>query len=136
MQIAINSFARLWQRFTLTRYFAASVIALGVDTLFYLMLHAAGLHAATASMLGYATGIAVHWAISAHIVFPDKVRVGSALLRQRVLFAISALIGLALTGGVVALATQLGASPLLAKIFAVGTSFTAVYAIRKWGIFR
>lgn len=136
MELAVTSVARIWQRFTLTRYFAASVIALGVDTLLYLVVHAAGLAAAPASMLGYAAGIIVHWAISAQIVFPDKVREGAALLRQRLLFAISALVGLALTGGVVALATQLGASPLLAKIFAVGTSFTAVYAIRKWGIFR
>jgi len=70
------------------------------------------------------------------IVVPGGGRGGCVVWGEGVFFAISALIGLALTGGVVALATQLGASPLLAKIFAVGTSFTAVYAIRKWGIFR
>lgn len=136
MDIAVGSMVKLWQRFTLTRYFAASLIALGADTALFLLLARLGIHPAAASMAGYSLGIAVHWLISANIVFPEKVRHGAALTRQRLLFVASALLGLGLTVAVVALATALSAPPLIAKIFAVGISFVAVYAVRKWGIFK
>jgi putative flippase GtrA len=136
MQGAITSVLSLWHRFTLTRYFAASVVALGFDLASFWLLVQAGSSATTASAAGYCLGIVIHWMISADHVFIGKKREGFALQLQRGLFAGSALLGLAITVLVVAAATNVGAAPLVAKGSAVGISFFVVYAVRKWGVFR
>lgn len=118
------------------RYLAASVIALGVDMAGFLALLAAGLAAAPASALSYALGIAVHWLISSRAVFVEGVAErGPARTRQKALFVISALVGLALTAGIVGLGSALGLDPRLAKIAAVGVSFTATWLLRARIVF-
>jgi putative flippase GtrA len=136
MQGAITSLLSLWHRFTLTRYFAASMLALGFDLASFWLLVQAGSNAAVASAASYSLGIVIHWMISADHVFIGKKREGAALHMQRALFAGSALLGLAITVAVVAAVTSAGSSPLIAKGAAVGISFFAVYAVRKWGVFR
>lgn len=136
LELSLNSAVKIWQRFTLTRYLAASVMALAVDTALFLLLIYAEMEAIIASAIGYCAGILVHWIISAQIVFPGKIRDGNALHVQRILFVGSALLGLSITVGVVALMTSFGSGALAAKIVAVGTSFVAVYAMRKWGVFK
>jgi putative flippase GtrA len=136
MQGAITSVLSLWHRFTLTRYFAASVVALVCDLAIFWTLVTVGISIAPASAVGYAAGIAIHWLISANIVFPGKAREGAALMVQRGLFVASALLGLGITVGIVALASAVGAHAVLAKALAVIVSFAAVYAVRKWGVFQ
>lgn len=136
MDRAIASAAQLWHRFTLTRYFAASVAALGFDIGIFTIAVAMGVLPALASAMGYSAGIFIHWMISANIVFPGKTRQGAARHLQRALFAGSALVGLGITVGVVTLGTAAGIPPLPSKILAVGASFVIVYAIRKWGVFK
>lgn len=118
------------------RYLAASVVALGFDMAGFLLLLALGLAAAPASALSYALGIGVHWFISSRAVFTAGVAErGPARTRQKALFVASALVGLALTAGVVGLGSALGLDPRLAKIAAVGVSFAATWLLRARVVF-
>ncbi len=136
MDRAIVSALDIWRRFTITRYLVASVIALAFDVALFASLVALGMDPTLASALGYCAGIIVHWMVSANIVFTGKTRDGAALHVQRALFAGSALVGLAITVITVELLGRADMHAILAKGFAVGVSFVAVYAMRKWGVFR
>lgn len=123
-------------RLVLARYLAASVVALGFDMGGFLVLLALGIAAAPAAALSYGLGIAVHWIISSRAVFTAGVaECGPARTRQKALFVASALIGLALTAGIVGLGAALGLDPRLAKIAAVGVSFAATWLLRARIVF-
>ncbi|APG61691.1 hypothetical protein LPB140_01275 [Sphingorhabdus lutea] len=143
----MNFIKALWSRFTFTRYLAASVIALAFDTAVYssllmvaddpLILSILGIITPSlASAIGYIVGIIVHWIISTNIVFVGKVAEGSKMAVQGTLFLATALMGLAITVGIVSLFHGFGANPLLAKAVAVIASFIAVYYSRKLGVFK
>jgi putative flippase GtrA len=136
MDRAVETVFQFWQRFTFTRYLAASIIALAFDVASFSSLVAMGIGATAASATGYSIGIVIHWMVSAHYVFPGKTRDGGALQWQRVLFAGSALLGLAITVTTVTFLSNLGVHAITAKGAAVAISFIAVYAARKWGVFR
>jgi putative flippase GtrA len=136
MDRALASARSIWRQFTLTRYLAASMIALAFDLAVFGMGIRLGFDTALASAMGYCLGIIVHWLVSAQYVFVGKRRDGAALQLQRVFFAGSAVAGLGITVSVVALASAAGAPALTAKAAAVAISFSAVYALRKWGVFR
>lgn len=136
MARALISAAQLWQRFTLTRYLAASMIALGFDVALFSSLVAVGTDPTLASAAGYGAGIVVHWMVSANFVFTGKTRAGAALHIQRALFAGSALVGLGITVATVELLGRVGVHPIPSKAAAVGISFFTVYALRKWGVFK
>ena len=136
MERAIHSALDIWHRFTLSRYLVASVAALAVDVAVYFALVGLNLSTAIASGVGYSAGIMVHWLISSQIVFVGKVREGIAKHLQRALFAGSALLGLGITVGVVAVLSNFGSDPATAKLVAIIVSFIAVYAVRKWGVFK
>lgn len=119
-----------------SRYLLASAVALGFDMGSFLVLLALGIAAAPASALSYSLGIVVHWFISSRAVFTAGVATrGPARTRQKALFVASALIGLALTAGVVGLGSALGLDPRLAKVAAVGVSFTATWLLRARIVF-
>ena len=121
----------------LVRYLGASVIALACDLACFLFLLRLGLAPAPASALGYGLGIAVHWLVSSRKVFIGSVASpGAARTRQKALFVGSALIGLAVTTAVVAAASGLGLDPRLAKLLAVGASFTITWLLRDSVVFR
>ncbi len=136
MDRAVASVFGFWQRFTFTRYLLASIVALAFDVASFSSLVAIGVGAIAASAAGYCIGIVIHWMVSAQYVFPGKTRDGAALQWQRVLFAGSALLGLGITVATVSMLSSLGIHALAAKGVAVGLSFVAVYAARKWGVFR
>jgi putative flippase GtrA len=118
------------------RYIAASAVALGFDMGSFLVLLAVGMHAASASALSYSLGIVVHWFISSRAVFVAGVAErGPARTRQKALFVASALIGLALTAGIVGLGSAIGVDPRLAKLAAVGVSFVATWLLRARIVF-
>ena len=54
---------------------------------------------------------------------------------QQGLFVASALVGLALTWGIVALGTALGLDARLAKVAAIGVSFVATFLLRHYFVF-
>ncbi|MBW8783624.1 MAG: GtrA family protein [Novosphingobium sp.] len=121
----------------LVRYFAASVLALGVDMGCFLALLALGTAPGPASAAAYSLGIVAHWLLSSRTVFTDAVAAeGIARTRQKALFVLSALIGLALTTAVVSGAAAFGADPRLAKLAAVAVSFAATWLLRERIVFR
>ena len=123
-------------RYSLTRYLLASVVSLAFDVALFLVLVAFAVEAGLASAVGYSAGIVVHWLISASFVFPGKARAGAGLMLQRAGFAGTAVLGLAITVGIVSWLSELGVAPVAAKGVAVAVSFFAVYFARKHGVFR
>lgn len=122
---------------TLIRYLAASVGALAVDFGSFLAFLSLGIAAAPASAAAYALGIVAHWLLSSRAVFAASVAArGPERTRQKAMFAGSALVGLALTTGIVAAASSLAIDPRLAKLVAVGASFAATWVLREKIVFR
>jgi putative flippase GtrA len=120
------------------RYVAASALALATDGGLFLLLVAGGMHAVSASATGYIAGIGVHWLISSRIVFADGVadRGTGERTRQKGMFILSALIGLAITTGIVGLATASDIDPRIGKLAAIIVSFQATYMLRRHIVFR
>jgi putative flippase GtrA len=119
------------------RYVLASVGALAVDVGTFLALLSVGVTAAPASAVGYSLGILAHWLLSSRAVFQDNVATGgTARTRQKALFVISALVGLALTTAIVGLGDHVGGDPRLAKGAAIVLSFLVTWLIRSRIVFR
>ena len=122
---------------TILRYLLASVGALAVDMGSFLGLMALGLAATPASAAGYTLGILAHWLLSSRAVFTGRVaQSGIARTRQKVLFVVSALAGLALTTGIVAAAQALSIDPRAGKLVAIVASFTLTWWLRNRLVFR
>ncbi|MBB3034232.1 GtrA family protein [Alteriqipengyuania lutimaris] len=122
---------------TILRYLLASVGALAVDMACFLGLMAAGMLPAAASAIGYATGIAAHWLLSSRAVFTGRVAgSGLARTRQKALFVVSALAGLALTTGIVATCDALEIDPRGGKLVAIVLSFALTWWLRNRVVFR
>jgi len=119
-------------RFTFTRYLVASIIALCGDMLLFLGLLKADATPAAAGFVGYAGGLLLHWLISVRFVFMPA---EGPTHGQRFGFVVSAVIGLAITTGLISAATAAGLGPAAAKLIAIPVSFLSVYAIRKYGVF-
>lgn len=121
----------------LARYLLASVGALGVDIACFLLLLAGDMHPALASAIGYSAGILAHWLLSSRTVFTDTVaQRGRERSKQKALFVISALAGLALTTTIVGLADLLAFDPRPAKLVAIIASFTLTWLLRSRIVFR
>jgi putative flippase GtrA len=121
----------------LVRYMAASVGALAVDMGSFLALLALGVWSAPAAAAGYSLGILAHWLLSSRAVFSDTVAPrGMLRTRQKALFVVSALLGLALTTGIVGLGDLAGLDPRLAKGVAIVASFTLTWLLRSRIVFR
>jgi putative flippase GtrA len=118
-----------------SRYSLVSVVALSVDFGFYMLLCALAVMATLAGIVAYATGMVVHYILSSRFVF-DTAGSEKSQLRQFFEFAVSGIIGIALTGFVIAVATETcGFGPVVAKVIATGISFVAVFAIRRVFVF-
>ncbi len=121
----------------LIRYALASVGALAVDLGSFLAFLALTIPAAGASALGYALGILAHWLLSSRAVFADSLaQRGRERTRQKALFVISAMIGLALTTAIVGLADLGGIDPRLGKLAAIVVSFAVTWMLRNKVVFR
>lgn len=121
----------------LLRYLLASIGALAVDMGTFLALLSLGIWAAAASAVGYGLGIVAHWLMSSRAVFVGNVaQRGAARTRQKALFVASALVGLGLTTLIVWVGDASGFDPRLAKLVAIGVSFTATWLLRSRVVFR
>lgn len=121
---------------TFPKYLIASVLALAVDMGSFLILLAVGCAAAPASAAAYALGIVAHWLLSSRTVFSVGVaQRGPARTRQKALFVISALVGLALTTAIVGMGGVFGIDPRLSKLVAVGASFIVTWFLRNRIVF-
>lgn len=117
-------------------YGFASVAALGVDVAAFMALMAAGIDAALAAAGGYTLGIVAHWFASSRVVFSGRVAdAGRERTEQKGLFVASALVGLAITWGVVSIGTMAGFDARLAKLAAIGASFVVTFLLRSRFVF-
>ena len=122
---------------TLIRYLFASVLALGIDMGTFMLLLSMGAAPAPASAAGYAVGIVAHWLVSSRAVFTEGVAErGPQRTRQKAMFVVSALLGLAITTAIVGGTTSLGLDPRLAKLLAIAAAFTTTWLLRAKLIFR
>lgn len=121
----------------LLRYLLASVGALAVDVGCFLLLLSASMQAALASAIGYSAGILAHWLLSSRTVFTDTVAErGHERTKQKALFVVSALAGLALTTAIVGAADYYAIDPRPAKLVAIAASFTMTWLLRSRVVFR
>lgn len=121
----------------LVRYLLASVGALAVDLGSFLALLSTGTPAVVASAIGYTLGILAHWLLSSRTVFTGRVAErGIARTKQKAMFVISALAGLALTTAIVGAGDYAGIDPRIAKLVAVGASFALTWLLRSKVVFR
>lgn len=128
---------QLLGRLRYARYLVASVISLGVDLAGFLLMLQLNVPAVQASMLGYISGLAVHWLLSSRLVFANKIpSTVAARARQKLFFVLSALIGLAITAALIKCGLQLGINPGLSKLAAIAVSFNVTYMLRHELIFR
>jgi putative flippase GtrA len=119
------------------RYLLASVGALAVDMGSFLALLALGAWPTAASAASYSLGILAHWLLSSRTVFADTVAGrGPRRNRQKALFVVSALAGLALTTAVVGLGDLIGIDLRLAKLAAIAASFLLTWGLRVRVVFR
>lgn len=119
------------------RYVLASVGALAVDMGLFLALLAMGAWAAGAGAASYSAGILAHWLLSSRAVFVGNVATrGAQRTKQKALFVISALVGLALTTAIVWSGDNAGFDPRIAKLAAIVVSFTATWLLRSKVVFR
>lgn len=119
------------------RYLLASGIALACDVSMLAALVALGIPAGAAATAAYALGIVVHWLVTSRAVFREEVE--TAVLgrtRQKVLFVLSALVGMGMTASIVNTGVGLGVPLVLIKTVAVGTSFFTSWYLRRQFIFR
>lgn len=131
-----NAGIRFGVRIIYLRYVAVSATALAIDMALFLVLIGGGTPPTAASVLGYSTGIAAHWVLSSRAVFAARTaKRGPARHRQKVLFLLSAIAGLAITAAIVALGSYSGLEAWLAKLVAIAVSFQTTWLIRKKGVF-
>ena len=118
------------------RYLVVSVMALGADMAMFLGFLRGGMGPTLASALAYGLGVAVHWWGSSRAVFAGQLAApGAERARQQALFVGSALVGLAITTGIVGLGSGAGLDPRLAKLVAVAASFIATWILRRHFVF-
>jgi putative flippase GtrA len=119
----------------LSRYVVVSALALALDFAVFLALNRALGAPTLAGAVGYSCGVVLHYFLSRNFVF-SAVRSKKSTHRMFSEFVVSGLIGLAVTAGVIALATgYFGLSPIAAKVLAVGASFVGVFLIRRTIVF-
>jgi putative flippase GtrA len=119
----------------LSRYSAASMLALALDFAVYLLLTAGDMQPVLAGVLGYGAGLALHFLLSIRFVFAAAAtrKAQGRLFGE---FALSGLAGIATTAIVMVLATGVVGLPgLPAKALAACTSFLLVYWLRRTIVF-
>lgn len=129
----------IWQKLRdiiYARYVLVSVFALAMDIAVFTAFLWAGTNATWAAIIGYSTGIIVHWLGSSRFVFTDNDHIAKKDMREKILFLLSALLGLALTAAIVKLGEILAIWPHIAKLFAIIISFQITYIIRKYCVFK
>ncbi len=128
--------ASLVWRVRYARYIMASAVALGADIAIFLLLLNGGMAPVPASAIGYMAGLAVHWLMSSRLVFANQsVPFASRRRRQKLLFVLSAFIGLAITSAIVGIGSHFGLDPRVAKLVAIAVSFQATYLLRRTVVF-
>jgi putative flippase GtrA len=118
------------------RYAIASVLALGVDMGLFLAALDARVAPTLASAIGYSAGIVAHWLVSSRFVFAESAaESGPARHRQKVMFVLTAFVGLVLTVAIVAIGQEFGIDARIAKLVAIVVSFQSGWLLRRGLVF-
>jgi putative flippase GtrA len=116
-------------------YAAVSALALAVDvTILYLATTRLAMPGYLAAALAYAFGLAVHYMLSVRYVFTHR-RMESQRRTEVMVYALTGLVGILLSAGIVHAGNLLGQSLALSKLVAIAVSFIAVFMIRKITLF-
>lgn len=118
------------------RYFAAGLVALGIDfTLYVALTELAGWHYLVSATVAFCAGLATVYFFSIFWVF--RARSSGPGSREFLLFSIIGIVGLALTAAVLyALTDLLGLDYRLSKIAAAALVFLFNFGCRKFFLFR
>lgn len=118
------------------RYFAAGLLALGIDfTLYVALTELAGWHYLVSAIVAFCAGLATVYFFSIFWIFRDRsIGPGS---REFLLFSAIGIVGLALTAAVLyALTDILGLDYRLSKIASAALVFMFNFGCRKFFLFR
>lgn len=121
---------------SLVRYPLASAAALAFDGGAFVSLLALGVDPVLATLAAYGSGVAVHWLLSTRFVFSQSSKLtGAARSLAKLLFILTAILGLAVSGVTVSWSISLGAGPVTAKAIAVIASYIVTYVSRRQFVF-
>ena len=116
------------------RYFAASLIALGLD-LVILMTAASVMHYLLAASLGFVVGAIASYLLATRWVFGRR-RFADRTRREFVVYALVGVVGLGINDLVIYLTVAaIGMTLFVGKILAAGLTFLFNYAVRKAVLF-
>ena len=118
------------------RYFAAGLLALGIDfTLYVALTELAGWHYLASAVVAFCAGLATVYFFSIYWVFRDR-RIGPGS-REFLLFSTIGIVGLALTAAVLYVLTDiLRLDYRLSKVAATALVFLFNFGCRKFFLFR
>lgn len=116
-------------------YAAVSVLALVVDVAtLYIAAVRFSMPGYLAAALAYATGLAVHYTLSVRYVFTFR-RMASQRRAEATVYALTGLVGILISAGIVYAGGLLGQSLVVSKLAAIFVSFVAVFLFRKITLF-
>jgi putative flippase GtrA len=116
-------------------YAAVSALALAVDVaILYLATARFAMPSYIAAALAYAIGLAVHYVLSVRHVFTYR-RMAAQRRTEVMVYALTGLVGILLSAGIVHAGDLLGQSLAVSKLAAIAVSFIAVFMIRKITLF-
>jgi len=116
-------------------YAAVSALALAVDVaVLYLATARFTMPGYLATALAYAIGLAVHYVLSVRYVFTYR-RMASQRRIEVTVYALTGLVGILLSAGIVHAGDLLDQSLAVSKLVAIAVSFIAVFMIRKITLF-
>jgi putative flippase GtrA len=116
-------------------YAAVSVLALAIDILFlYIAAVRLAVPGYLAAALAYATGLIAHYLLSVRYVFAYR-RLASQRRTELLVYALTGVLGIVLSAGIVHLGSLLGQSLAVSKLAAIAVSFVAVFMARKATLF-
>jgi putative flippase GtrA len=116
-------------------YAAVSALALAVDVaILYLATARFAMPSYIAAALAYAIGLAVHYVLSVRHVFTYR-RMAAQRRTEVMVYALTGLVGILLSAGIVHAGDLLGQSLAVSKLVAIAVSFIAVFMIRKITLF-
>ena len=116
-------------------YAVVSALALAVDlVILYLATARFAMAGYLAAALAYAIGLAAHYVLSVRYVFRYR-RMASQRRTEVMVYALTGLVGILLSAGIVHAGDLLGQSLAASKSVAIAVSFIAVFMIRKITLF-
>jgi putative flippase GtrA len=119
----------------LSYYTVVSAIALAVDLVVFNLCQFGGMRASLAGIVGYSTGLLLHYVLSKRYVFETRANDKSEAQRFGE-FCLSGAVGALLTWSIILMATDwLHLPAMVGKIAAVGISFFVVFLLRKSIVF-